>query len=65
MEFSTEPVEANSLPEYFMNSFKNQEGDETVHFVRRSELAVTDPNYEPARFARHRVPGAVSDNPLD
>jgi plasmid replication initiation protein len=58
-------VEANSLPEYFMNSFKNQEGDETVHFVRRSELAVTDPNYEPARFARHRVPEAVSDNPLD
>ena len=49
----------------FMNSFTNQEGDETVHFVRRSERAVTDPNYEPARFARHRVPEAVSDNPLD
>jgi len=48
-------VEANELPEYRMAIHKNEEGDEVVSFVRRSQLSVADPNFEAPRPTRRRV----------
>ncbi|AMV40226.1 replication initiator protein A [Planctomyces sp. SH-PL62] len=53
-------VEGNALPEYSMAIHKNDEGEEVVNFVRRSQLAVEDPNFESPRYARRRLAGASS-----
>ena len=53
-------VDANTLPEYAMTIHKNEEGEEVVNFVRRSQLAVDDPNYESGRFAGRRTAGGIS-----
>jgi plasmid replication initiation protein len=53
-------VEADDLPEYALTMHRNEEGDEVLSFVRRSELAYTDPRYDPGRFARRRVAKGIN-----
>lgn len=52
-------VEADSLPEYAAVIHKNDEGEEVVHFLKRTLLGVTDPRYETPRHPRRRVARGV------
>ena len=42
-------IEADSLPEYGLEVWKNEEGEEVVSFIRRNLLAFDDPRYEGSR----------------
>ena len=53
-------IESNELPEYGMTIRKNDDGEEVVHFVRRSQLAATDPAFESSRFPRRRTGRGIS-----
>jgi plasmid replication initiation protein len=53
-------VEADSLPEYCMTLHKNEEGEEVVGFIRRTQLAIEDPRYELPRHARRRTGRGIS-----
>jgi plasmid replication initiation protein len=57
-------VEANSLPEYVAQIHKNEEGEEIVNFVRRDQLAITDPRYETPRNPRRRISFGITDKSL-
>jgi plasmid replication initiation protein len=55
-------VEANQLPEYELTIRRNEEGDEIVHFVHRSQLATTHPHYQmPRAPMRRQARGVFSD----
>ncbi len=47
-------VEIDSLPEYTSVLHKNEEGDEIVHFLKRDQLAMSDPRYQTQRHPRRR-----------
>lgn len=57
-------VKAKGLPEYALTITKNGEGDEVVHMVRRSLLAVQDPRYELPRHRRRRQAGGIRQKAL-
>jgi plasmid replication initiation protein len=57
-------VEANALPEYSLQLRRNDEGEEVVHFIRRSQLAVDDPNFEGPRHPRRRSAGGITSRGL-
>jgi hypothetical protein len=48
-------VKANNLPEYTLELTKNEEGEEIVHFLRRSKLDVMHTEFEAPRAPRRRV----------
>jgi len=48
-------AEADNLPEYTMSLHRNNEGDEVVHFLRRSVLDIMDPRFEGSRHTRRRM----------
>ena len=53
-------VESDSLPEYTTILHKNEEGDEIIHFLKRDQLAPSDPRYETPRHARRRVARGIT-----
>ena len=57
-------VEEDSLPEYALTIRKNTEGDEIVHFIRRSQLSVTDPRFETPRHRRRRLAGGLTSKSI-
>jgi len=57
-------VEADSLPEYTAMLHKNDEGEEVIHFLRRSLLNVNDPRHEWARFPRRRIAHGITSTPF-
>lgn len=57
-----EAVKANQIPEYRMTLGQNSEGDEYVHFVRRTVLPLDHSDRDFGRFPQRRVgPGIFSD----
>lgn len=48
-------VEANGLPEYVLSLHRTEDDDEVVTFLRRSNLAASDPRFEASRNPRRRV----------
>jgi hypothetical protein len=38
-----------------MRLHRNEEGEEVVHFLKRDQLAVTNPQYEGPRHPRRRL----------
>jgi len=57
-------IEADSLPEYTCMLHKNDEGDEVIHFLKRSFLAVSDPRFEGTRFPRRRIARGITSKAL-
>jgi plasmid replication initiation protein len=57
-------AEADSLPEYTMRLYKNEEGDEIIHFLRRALLSVDDPRYETPRHPRRRMARGITSKSL-
>jgi plasmid replication initiation protein len=57
-------VEANALPEYSMLLHRNEEGEEVIHFLKRDQLAVTDPNYESPRHPRRRIARGITSKAI-
>jgi plasmid replication initiation protein len=57
-------VAENSLPEYECSLSRNEEGDECVHFVHRSRLAVDHPRFEAERNPRRRLSQGIFSEPL-
>lgn len=55
---------ANTLPEYSTSLHKNEEGDEVIHFVPRTSLAVDDPRSEWPRFPRRRLTTGIKSPSL-
>ncbi|HLN33507.1 MAG TPA: replication initiator protein A [Gemmataceae bacterium] len=53
-------VEADSLPEYTAMMHKNEEGEEVIHFLKRTLLAVGDPRYETPRHPRRRIARGIT-----
>jgi plasmid replication initiation protein len=53
-------IELDSLPEYTAMIHKNEEGEEIVHFLKRTLLAVTDSRYESPRHARRRIARGIT-----
>jgi len=53
-------IEADSLPEYTAMLHKNAEGEEIIHFLKRSMLAVNDPRFEMTRFPRRRISRGIT-----
>jgi plasmid replication initiation protein len=53
-------AEADSLPEYTAMIHKNEEGEEVIHFLRRTLLAQNDPRYDTRRHARRRVARGIA-----
>lgn len=51
-------VAADSLPEYALNAYRNEQGEEVVSFVRRSLLGHDDPRFDGSRNPRRRLTGA-------
>ena len=59
-----EAVESDSLPEYSMAIHKNEENDEVITFIRRSQLAVPDPRHDVPRFPGRRVTRGISSKAI-
>jgi plasmid replication initiation protein len=57
-------VKDDSLPEYALAIYRNEDGDEVVSFVPRSQLVATDPRFEARRFRRRRIVKRSDDNTL-
>ncbi len=57
-------VEANALPEYTMSISKNEEGDEVVSFLRRSQLDSEDSEYETKRHPRRRIARGITSKSI-
>jgi plasmid replication initiation protein len=57
-------VEMNSLPEYTATIHKNEEGEEVIHFLKRSLLALDDPRYEAPRHPRRRVARGITSKAI-
>jgi plasmid replication initiation protein len=57
-------VQANNLPEYAMELWRNQEGEEIVSFLRRSLLAKDDPQYRAERHSHRRRDRGIYSKPL-
>jgi plasmid replication initiation protein len=53
-------VEADSLPEYTAMIHKNEEGEEVIHFLKRTLLAASDPRYEMPRYPRRRISRGIT-----
>ena len=53
-------VDADSLPEYTAIMHKNEEGEEVIHFMRRTLLAPADPRHEYPRNPRRRVSRGIT-----
>ncbi len=52
-------VQANVLPEYTASLEKNAEGEEVVHFLRRSHLVAADPAYQWERYPGRRLTSGI------
>ncbi|QVL30786.1 replication initiator protein A [Telmatocola sphagniphila] len=53
-------VELNQLPEYSLYLHRNEQEEEVINFLRRSQLGVDDPNYQFERNPKRRLtPAAV------
>jgi plasmid replication initiation protein len=57
-------VEADSLPEYALTIRKNEEGEEVIQFISRSQLSISDPNYETTRPPRRRVGRGITSKSI-
>ena len=57
-------IEADSLPEYTTVLTRNDEGEEIIHFLKRNQLAVSDPRYETPRHPRRRVAGGIASKSI-
>lgn len=53
-------VKNDNLPEYTLLLTQNGEGDEVVHFQRRSVLPIDDHRYETPRHPRRRIAGGIT-----
>jgi plasmid replication initiation protein len=57
-------VAAGSLPEYTAMIHRNEEGDEIIHFLKRDQLSLDDPNYQTPRHPRRRVARGITSKSL-
>lgn len=57
-------IDEDSLPEYAMSVRKNDDGQEIVDFLRRDQIAVTDPRFESSRNPRRRLVSGIHAKPL-
>ena len=57
-------IAASSLPEYRAMIHRNEEGDEIIHFLKRDQLALDDPNYQTPRHPRRRLARGITSKSL-
>jgi plasmid replication initiation protein len=56
-------VEQNHIPEYELSITKNEEGEESIHFIHRTHLSIDHPRREAPRFpGRRKTSGIFSES---
>ncbi len=56
-------VEQNQIPEYELSITRNGEGDECIHLIHRSQLAIDHPHCESTRFpGRRKTTGIFAES---
>ncbi len=57
-------VETDSLPEYTAMLHKNDDGEEIIHFLKRTLLSTNDPRYETPRNPRRRIARGITSKSI-